>query len=609
MKVTDNSSLTLTFPPDKGSAFAKYLTSSQTIAFELKQKQPDDGLLSKFVPTGLSFTTPIKLGTTSDQLTLKAALQTSVTMKTGSLFDPKKDDFGDSVTIPAGQVYLSLSFNATVDAGISEKTGDLKFGVNAGAGMVLTNYRLFSSTDKIAPALQTVFQGFVIPADLEDIENMAPDAVATIEGTGTLKFSATASYPVYSNPLATMASGPLKGYSAKVGGSLSFALSASLIGGYQVRVRRLDAKRFELGYEKKRGTTLSVTAKAQFGVSAGTGDYDVIAQFLRSADQDFVLDKDSFSEQTGLTEEQISTMATAIKAAIDRKLEASISEQLELSEGKAAAFSYEVDLQKIQNDDKARKAVHDALDGDLRGLESSNFDGVKRLRSVFTSMHESKLTFRLNLLGIFNHGSVTDLLKNGMLIVDRETGMLTIADKATASRVGFTIDNLASRVGFTSDPPKAGAKNGAKLRALVASSVTMTAAYSVGGAIPQAASFSCGCWSFESHHKTNRKNIDHYLHELVGLKLMSPDEARSRQQSVASVADDFGPSTFLVNSNYDNSVFRSMFLSKDKNGKEQLECPAILVPVEMRQTGMRGAWHGTRKETYGGTDCKFAAAD
>ncbi len=41
----------------------------------------------------------------------------------------------------------------------------------------------------------------------------------------------------------------------------------------------------------------------------------------------------------------------------------------------------------------------------------------------------------------------------------------------------------------------------------------------------------------------------------------------------------------------------------------EVECPAILVPVEMRQTGMRGAWHGTRKETYGGTDCKFAAAD
>jgi len=30
-----------------------------------------------------------------------------------------------------------------------------------------------------------------------------------------------------------------------------------------------------------------------------------------------------------------------------------------------------------------------------------------------------------------------------------------------------------------------------------------------------------------------------------------------------------------------------------------LECPAAFVPESMRQTGMRGAIHGTRKEAYG----------
>jgi hypothetical protein len=31
----------------------------------------------------------------------------------------------------------------------------------------------------------------------------------------------------------------------------------------------------------------------------------------------------------------------------------------------------------------------------------------------------------------------------------------------------------------------------------------------------------------------------------------------------------------------------------------RLECPAIFVPVEMRQTGTRGAGYGARKEAYG----------
>jgi peptidoglycan/LPS O-acetylase OafA/YrhL len=40
-----------------------------------------------------------------------------------------------------------------------------------------------------------------------------------------------------------------------------------------------------------------------------------------------------------------------------------------------------------------------------------------------------------------------------------------------------------------------------------------------------------------------------------------------------------------------------------------LVCPANLVPESMRQTGMRGAWNGKRKEAYAGADCEPAAAD
>ena len=41
----------------------------------------------------------------------------------------------------------------------------------------------------------------------------------------------------------------------------------------------------------------------------------------------------------------------------------------------------------------------------------------------------------------------------------------------------------------------------------------------------------------------------------------------------------------------------------------RLECPVILVPAELRQTGMEGAEYGTREEAYGGADCDAVAAD
>ena len=39
-----------------------------------------------------------------------------------------------------------------------------------------------------------------------------------------------------------------------------------------------------------------------------------------------------------------------------------------------------------------------------------------------------------------------------------------------------------------------------------------------------------------------------------------------------------------------------------------LECPASFVPVDVRETGMRGALHGTRKEAYARTDREPASS-
>jgi hypothetical protein len=38
-----------------------------------------------------------------------------------------------------------------------------------------------------------------------------------------------------------------------------------------------------------------------------------------------------------------------------------------------------------------------------------------------------------------------------------------------------------------------------------------------------------------------------------------------------------------------------------------VECPATFIPVEMRQTGTRGAVYGTREEAYGGAGRESAA--
>ncbi|MGB8261122.1 MAG: hypothetical protein WCE75_12255 [Terracidiphilus sp.] len=551
VNVKDNSTLSLNFPATPDSAMMKYLRSSDPINVELNEKQPASGALSAFVPCGLSFASPVTLGTTSDELTIKSGLQGSASLKNGVLFDPDKDDFGDSVTVPNGKAYLSVGIAATVDAGLTEKSGDLKFGLNATSSATITNYRLCDTSEAIDGAMQAVFQDFLIPADLQDIGGMAPGLIATVEGSGSLKFSFKATYPVFSNPLATVTSGPLNGFNANVGASLGLGVSGGLTGGYQLRVRRLDQNKFELSYEKKRGSSLTVAAQAQVGASVTLGSLDIIETLLKAVSKDPTIDKDTFGKQTGLSESEIDALAAAIKAGIDRTVTASISDELDFSQATTAAFSYQIDIDALE--DNGRAAVNGALSGDLTEIEGGDFAGIGRIRSVFASMRESRHILKVNLLGAYNFGSVTDLIRNGHLVVDPDTGTINILDKVSASKVGFTSDNFA--------------RDGAKLRAVVAAGVTMTAAYTVGGAVSQPPNFTCGCWAFESHQKTALANVEKYLHETTALRLLTPGDAAAKLKLLVGVPrDKLGRSTFLMESSYQAAAFRQMFLTGPATG-------------------------------------------
>ena len=545
IKITDNAGLSLTFPAGPGSAFARYLRSSTPISLQLKEKQVSGGLLSQLIPTGLSFTDKLKLGGAAQELTVKAGVEGSVSLKTGAMFDPDKDDFGDSLKIPEGQAYLGAGFKATVEGGLTDTSGNLKFGVTASSTLTLMNYALFPASNPVGEAMQKVLQYFIIPGDLKDIKNMKNGTIATAEGSGSIKFSFKGSYPLLTNPMATVASGPLKGFSAGTGG-LSVAVTGGVTGDYQIRVRKIDPQTFELSYEKKKGSSLTVTLQAQIGPSASVDGYDVLKALMQAISKDPVVDKNTFGKQTGLNDDEIAAIAAAVKAGIDRSLSLAITNELSLAAESDAAFTYQVDLRKL--DKEGEECVQEALTGDLRKIEGQDFAGIKRLRSVFLSMRESKSVFKVNLLGIYNFGSVTDLIKQGRMVVDRETGAISILDKASASRVGFTADNFAA--------------SSKKLRAVVATGVTMTAGYTIAKSLPQPPNFKCGCWFFEEHQQSNHANISKYVRDVAALDLVLPTKVAAQLQTISKLPDDqLGPSTFLMESTYETAAFRAMFLN------------------------------------------------
>jgi hypothetical protein len=383
---------------------------------------------------------------------------------------------------------------------------------------------------------------------------MAPGDVATVEGTGSLKFSATANLLSAVNPLATVNTVVAEGIlNVKEGGSLTVGAAYTVTGEYQVRIQRLAGRKFQLGYEKKRGSDFSVSAAAEFGVSANAGAFDLIQGVLQVVSANPVPDKEEF-HRAGLNDQQILIIGTAIKTGIERSLELSLKSQLDFLDTVSTAFSYEIDLDAL--DANGRQAVHNALDGDLSKLEKSTPAGVKPLKSVFSTLREGKKILKVNLLGIFNYGSVSTLFQKGTIIVDQQVGDITITDEVGANRIEFSSNNFAKESG--------------KLRKILAESFLVTIIYRASKTVLQAPTINTSYSFFELHQKASLSNIQDYLQIAQALNSISPEQLKNRLVEVGNCRS-FGPATLYLDSHYDDETFRTLFLDSRGNARAESE--------------------------------------
>jgi hypothetical protein len=555
LKLTDAFGVVVDATLDPGSVLAKYLKSPQALIGVLRTAKPlkdlsigDDPFSSQTI--GITFTDPIALGTTGVELTIKPTLTGSTSISKGAaLFDADTDPFRQAITIPTQHAYVSAVLHAELDVTLADKVTDLQFGFTAGTTIIITNYQLCALMDPVMSTLERVFREFTIPGDLQDIEQLTEHTVVTLEGTGSLQCTAQANLFTIANPLATLNT-PLVPIKVAEGSGVTINGTYELTGDYQLRIERLAARAFRVSYLKKRITELDVSVQAQLNTSVSAGSFDLLKSVLQAVSSDPVPDVDTF-HQAGLTEDQLTTIAAAVKAGIERSIALSLTGDLDSLVTSSTAFTYDVDLALL--DDAGRKAVHDALDGNLTGLEASAHPGITRRTSIIDALRQGQHVLKVNLLGIYTHASVTTLFQQGTVIVDRESGDLTITDQAGAARIQFTADNFA--------------KDSAKLRQVLAESLLLTAAYrSTGGQLtgPQLASH---YWFFALHEHTNREQCTDYFTIAQALHLLN-DTTRSAMLARLAGATDVGQSTFFIDASYTDDLCMRLFV--DASGEPRL---------------------------------------
>jgi hypothetical protein len=253
-----------------------------------------------------------------------------------------------------------------------------------------------------------------------------------------------------------------------------------------------------------------------------------------------------------LTSQELKTLATALKSGLNHSLQASLDVVLSAVSDDQAAFQYEIQPEFLSP--PAALAVHKALDGDLTDLTDMEADmnaagvlapGLKMLNSVFTEMRKRGSTLKLNLLGIVNLLSVSELIRNSEIVTDDVTGDVTIKETITGNRISAIVSPL--------DRHEA-------LRKAIFDSVLMTTSYMAGKAValPE---LSCQQVHFALNQNTNHQLLSDYLRWFVALGLLT---AQDDAGYLAGFTDG-GPSTCILRTAFTDSACQSMFL--DGSGK------------------------------------------
>ncbi len=326
------------------------------------------------------------------------------------------------------------------------------------------------------------------------------------------------------------------------GASLTVGAEWTASGGFELRVSKPTATQARLSFYRRRGQSLSVSAKALAGVSAEIRGRDLLATLMKAISSNPEADLLTLVD-AGLDDSAIEAIQQAVAASIDRSLTLSAQFQLSALKEDEALFSYDVELSRLDQAGKA--AVGDAMHGRLTAIgqaaDAAN-SPIRLVASAATQLRERKTSWRINVLGILNIGSFVELVRQGSVTFDPVSGTLTAADKVSARRIRI------KEKPFESDSEK--------LRKVLFESVMVTAAYQASRALGSTVSLTADHTYLEQRGRTKRPDLHDHYRALIALGLCDERERDAR----LATEQEFGRSTFVIENHFDAAACDAMFL-------------------------------------------------
>ena len=398
------------------------------------------------------------------------------------------------------------------------------------------------------------------------MRDLPEGAIAVVSGHGELRIAAGVDVAAAFNPLASIEGIPKLGTLTVSGGvSASVGIKAAVTGDFQIRVQRMKDALIRLSYHKVAGRELEISLSAGAGLGVSLGDKELLDLLFKgpgglpgASREDLV--------QGGITSKQLDRVAGAMKAALSRKIELAIAASFSSSATDEAAFLYEIDLAALDNEGAA--ALDSALAGDLSLINAiddvEQAHGIRVLKSRTRSIRKRRVAWRINLVGIINVLSMSELVKSASVAHDEESGELVIIDKITSDHVGAITKNK-------------------QIRKLLYESTVMSLTYRAIGLDPATAVLAISQSFFFFDKSANRQRVSDYLDAVRALGLIDDDD-----DTRLGGEDDFGKASLLLETTFGDNASARLFVSQqgvpDSDFYERIGREALLSLIKVGES-------------------------
>lgn len=341
----------------------------------------------------------------------------------------EENEFAPSIPIAPGECWVQFELDASVDLKLSASADGFGVALDGLSKTGLSTYTRLTAVSGTLPnlrqAIKAGLENYSVTKDASSIRSQAPGTVNTTDLSGTVTFSGSYSLPISVAPLASL-SLPFN-HTLKIQPlpTLEIDGQIALVGEFIVRCYKVSDTQVQFGVYKKKGAALTASFQAGAGITASTGQGDLLSKFFGAVLPGIDV------QAAGLTGDDAQNIQDAVKSSLDHSLSVSFNTACTASRTDEAAVIYSVDLAGADHN-QTDAALASALKGDWTLLD--RLPNAKQFRNVVKQTHEDGGQIAINLLGIYNAGTVADFVKSCTVLHD-ENGQISVMDQIDAKRV------------------------------------------------------------------------------------------------------------------------------------------------------------------------------